>query len=245
MSPDKMASLQGANPNILIESVQEAIPVVHTPQPEPLRQKPTPPVMVPKPKAQASITPEQIFLVEEIERTTGDTWSRGHFVNLVRQTDEQTIYAALSVTREKKSLESGVNLGAYFTATVRGMIGLASLGARPVADVMTPQSRSDYPTSPPPARPAFRPLQPDEPEPEPFDPESLKRGWRLHYRGAGIRGMITLMQRCVPVSVDVGTLWVDVRETFPGMEESILIDRLLDTVVTRVRHAERRAEAAA
>ena len=35
---------------------------------------------------------------------------------------------------------------------------------------------------------------------------------------------------------------MDVRETFPGMEESILIDRLLDTVVTRTRHAERMAE---
>ena len=53
--------------------------------------------------------------------------------------------------------------------------------------------------------------------------------------------MITLVQRCVPVSVDVGRLWVDVREAFPGLEESILIDRLLDTVVTRIRHAEKMA----
>jgi len=155
--------------------------------------------------------------------------------------DEQTVYAALSVTREKMTLESGVNGGAYFTSTVRGMIELASLGARPVADVMSQQSFSDYPTTPPSARLAPRCLHADEPEPEPFDPEALKRGWRLHYRGAGIRGMITLVQRCVPLSVDVGRLWGDVCETFPGMEESILIDRLLDTVVTRARHAEKMA----
>ena len=49
---------------------------------------------------------------------------------------------------------------------------------------------------------------------------------------------------CAP-HVDVRRLWVDVRETFSGVEESILIDRLLDTVATRVRHAERMAEAAA
>ena len=53
--------------------------------------------------------------------------------------------------------------------------------------------------------------------------------------------MLYLVQRCVPVSVDVRGLWMDVRETFPGMEESILIDRLLDTVVTRARHAEKMA----
>jgi len=240
---EEMAPLSGTNPP---ETLQEPIPVVQTPpQPEPIRQKPTSPVAVPKPKIKAPITPDHLFLVDEIERVTGDTWSRGHFVNLVRQVDEQTVYGALSVTREKIALESGVNAGAYFTATLKGMTGLASLGARPVADVMSHQSFSDYPTTPPPSRPAPRFFHADEPEPEPFDPESLKRGWRLHYRGAGIRGMITLVQRCVPVSVDVGRLWGDARETFPGMEEGILIDRFLDTVVTRMKHAERMAEAAA
>jgi hypothetical protein len=53
------------------------------------------------------------------------------------------------------------------------------------------------------------------------------------------------VQRCVPVSVDVRGLWVDVRDAFPGVEESILIDRVLGTVVARTRHAERMAEAAA
>jgi len=242
--PEKMSPIPKTDTDTPMNSIQEPIPVVQTPpQPEPIRWKSTP-VEVPKPKTKAPITPEQIFLVKEIEGLTGDTWSRGHFVNMVRQTDEQTIYAALSVTREKRSLESGVNLGAYFTATVRGMLGLASLGERPLAHVMTQQSHSGYPTSDPPTRPTprFAPLA--EPEPEPFDPEDLKRGWRLHYKGAGVRAMLALVQRCVPVSVDVGRLWVDVRETFPGMEEGILIDRLLDTVVTRARHAERMEAAA-
>ena len=54
--------------------------------------------------------------------------------------------------------------------------------------------------------------------------------------------MLALVQRCVPVSVDVRSLWVDVRETFTGVEESVLIDRLLDTVATRMKHAERMTE---
>ena len=53
------------------------------------------------------------------------------------------------------------------------------------------------------------------------------------------------VQRCMPASVDVRRRWVDVRDAFPGVEGSILIDRLLDTVVTRARHAARMAEAPA
>ena len=185
-----MAPLPGTTPDTPLDSLREPNPVLQTPPHRTDPTKPVSPVVVPKPKTKAPITPEQIFLVEEIEKTTGDTWSRGHFLNLVRQADEQTIYAALSVTKEKMTLESGVNLGAYFTATVEGMTELASLGARPVADVMTQQSFPDYPTRPPPARPTPRLLHADEPEPEPFDPESLKRGWRLHYRGAGVQGYV-------------------------------------------------------
>ncbi len=241
---EEMSLLQGTIPDIVAESVQEPIVVVQLPPHEPIRQKPAQPASVPKPKpkTQPPLTSEQMLLVHEIERATGDTWSRGHFVNLVRQVDEQTIYAALSITREKGSLESGVNLGAYFTATVKGLSGLASLGARPVSDVMTKQPPSGSPTTIPPARPTPRFLHPDEPEPEPLDPESLKRGLRLQYKASGVQGMLTLVQRCVPVSVDVGGLWSDVRETFSGVEEGILLDRFLDTVLTRAKHAERTAE---
>jgi hypothetical protein len=225
-----------------LQSVQQSIPLVKTHH-QPIRQKLVSPVIVRKPTANAPITPDHLFLVEEIERVTGDTWSRGHFINLIRQTDEQTVYRALSVTREKMAMESGVNGGAYFTSTLKGMTGLASLGFRPAAEDLTQQSRPPHISMEPPSRPTPRILHADEPETEPFDPESLKRGFRLHYRGAGVQGMLSLIQKCVPVSVDVERLWVDVRETFPGIEEGILVDRLFDTVVTRMKHAERMAEA--
>ena len=88
--------------------------------------------------------------MEEIERVTGDTWSRGHFINLVRQTDENTIYAALSVAREKMSLESGVKGGAYFTATLKGMLGLSCLNPTSMEPELSLQDKlrhleRDYP----------------------------------------------------------------------------------------------------
>jgi len=198
--------------------------------------------MVPKPNP--SLTPEHLLLLEEIERVTGDTWSRGHFINLVRHTDEQTIYGALSVTREKMAMESGVNGGAYFTSTVRGMTGLASLGASPVAEDMTQPSRPTHLSMDTSLRPTPRPLHLDEPKPQPVDPDAMKKGWRLHYKGAGLEGMLALVQRCVPVCVEVSSLWVDVRETFTGVGESVLIDRLLDTIVSRMKHAERMTQEA-
>jgi len=243
--PEEMSPLHQTTSDTPLASIQEPIPIPQTSSHKPIRQKPTPPIVAPKPQ-KASITSEQIFLVEEIERVTGDTWSRGHFVNLVRQTDEQTIYSALSVTREKITLESGVNAGAYFTATLKGLSGLSGLGKKSSsgASIIPRPSLGDPPPLLP-VRPTSPLLQPyDEPEPEPVDPDTLKKGWRLHYRGAGVQGMLSLVQRCVPVFVDVRSLWSDVRETFSGMDESILIDRFLDTVVTRMKRAERVGEAA-
>ncbi len=240
---EQMDPLQRTTSDTPLDSIQEPVPVLQTPPSEPIQHKPTPPISVPKPKTKAPLTPDHFFLVEEIERVTGDTWSRGHFFNIVRQTDEQTVYAALSVTREKRSLESGVNLGAYFTATLKGMTGLTGLGARLVADAMPQQSCPIYPTTNPPASPTPRFVPLDEPDSQPVDPESLKRGWRVQCKAVGVQGMLSLVQRCVPHCVDVSGLWVDVQKAFAGMEESILIDRLLDTVVSRMKHAERMGEA--
>ncbi len=238
----EVSPLQRTTPDTPINSIQEPIPVVQHPPYQPIQQKPTPPVMVPNPKSktQPPLTPEHLFLVQEIERITGDTWSRGHFINLVRQVDEQTIYAALSITREKRSLESGVNLGAYFTATVKGLTGLASLGGKCPGGSITQQSCPDTPMTTPPARPTPRFLHPDEPEP--VDPDALKKGWRLQYKASGIQALLSLVQRCVPVSVDVRSLWGDVQAALPETKESFAVDRFLDTVVTRMKHAERMAE---
>ena len=46
----------------------------------------------------------------------------------------------------------------------------------------------------------------------------------------------------MPASIDATQLWADVRETLPEMDEPLQVDRFLDTVVIRMRHADRMAE---
>ena|GEM_PF-6151635 len=75
---------------------------------------------------------------------------------------------------------------------------------------------------------------------------SSERGVETPLQGRRSSGYAyTLVERCAPLCVDVRSLWVDVRDTFPGVEELVLIDRFLDTVATRMKHAERMAEIAA
>ena len=98
----KMSLIPKTSPDKIPSPVQDSVPVVKTaPKPAPTQHKSAPPIMDSKSTKIISLTPDHFFLVQEIERVTGDTWSRGHFVNLVRQVDEKTIYGALSVRREK------------------------------------------------------------------------------------------------------------------------------------------------
>ena len=133
-------------------------------------------------------------------------------MNLVRHVDEQTVYAALSVTREKITLESGVNAGAYFTATLKGMMGLAGLGEKSLRSSIPQPSRSPHVPTPPETPPIPRCIRIEDPDP--VDPESLKKGWRLSYKSGGVNSLLTWIQRCVPASLDVSNLWTDVRTAF-------------------------------
>jgi hypothetical protein len=184
-------------------------------------------------KPKANLTPDQWFLIHDIEQECRDFHSRGNFINLVRRHDEEVIRTALSVTREKIALESGVNAGAYFYRTLQSMIGDRN---RPACNEPEPMARTHEASHLLNSIPSPMIAEPDL---EPVDPESLKKGWRLHYKASGLKRMLSLVQRCIPLCVDVARLWVDVRETFPGMEESLLINRFLDTVVTRAKHADR------
>ena len=154
-------------------------------------------------RSNPSFTTDHLFLVEEIERTTGDTWSRGYFVNLVRQIDEQIIWAALSVTREKMALESGVNGGAYFSSTVRGMAGLQGLNSHRSSPV-TPKEFDVGPQD------SKKPPHVSSPEPEPLDeidPTALVKGWRVMYRPGNVSSVLSQVGRCLPGwdgSLDMG-----------------------------------------
>ena len=81
------------------------------------------------------------------------------------------------------------------------------------------------------------------PFPQAFKSESLDPETPLQRRRS--LGDTFRVERCVPVSVDVRGTWGDVRAALPGTKESFAVDRFLDTVVTRMKYTERRAEAAA
>ena len=237
-----MSLIQETTPDKIPCTVQDQVSLVKTAhQPALTQQKSVSPNMDSNPKDMISLTPDHLFLVQDIERVTGDTWSRGHFVNLVRQTDENTIYAALSVTREKASLESGVNLGAYFTSTLKGMIGLGNLRAKPESHSLPQQPQPDYPTQEPAG--GSRPPCVHYDEPKPINPDSLKKGWRISYKSGGLSSLLSWVGKCMPASIDATKLWNDVREALPEMDEPLRVDRFLDTVVIRMRHAERMTEA--
>jgi hypothetical protein len=150
VAPKEIPPSQSTLPHRPIHVIQQPIPDPQMlPLAESVQQKPAP-VKLPQNTHKSPVTPDHLSLVEDIERVTGDTWSRRHFINLVRHTDENTIYAALSVTREKMSLESGVRGGAYFTATLKGMKGLSCLNPaankpEPSLDDRLRRLEQDYP----------------------------------------------------------------------------------------------------
>ena len=176
------------------------------------------------------LTQDHMFLVEEIERVTGDTWSRGYFVNLVRQVDEQTIWAALSVTREKMALESGVNGGAYFSSTVRGMAGLHSLTPhRP-----SPVTSNEFDVGP---LDSNQPSKVSIPKPEPvdeIDPTALVKGWKVMYRPGNVSSVLSQVGRCLP-SWDAQSTWESLRQDRVGECEETVLDEFLDLCAVKVQ----------
>jgi hypothetical protein len=85
---------------------------------------PPPPVKNPPRTRTCYKVKEVDFLVDEIEQTTGDTHSRGAFIRISRNTSEQTIFQALSITRCAMEDQIVHKPGAYFLATVKALAGL-------------------------------------------------------------------------------------------------------------------------
>ena len=61
---------------------------------------------------------------------------------------------------------------------------------------------------------------------------------RAHFFGGYGFKKILQLKPCPQVCaclLDVGRLWIDAQETFPGVANSVLIDRFLDTVMTSLK----------
>jgi hypothetical protein len=202
----------------------------------PLPPTPTPP----KPNVNAlSPLPLQrktfpaMTLVQEIELVTGDTWSRGGFRDIVSTFDDQLVRTALSITRDKLAQESGVNAGAYFTSTVRGLAGIQPFQTSPPAQppVIKQDSRPVAPLGP-----ALRFEEKDDPP----KPEDIIKGLRLHWRNEGLSGLLTWTEKSV-VGINTREIWAQVKEFLPQARETERIDRFLETLKVRIKHQQARS----
>ena len=64
----------------------------------------------------------------------------------------------------------------------------------------------------------------------------------MSYKSGGLSSLLSWVGKCMPASIDATQLWADVREALPEMDEPLQVDRFLDTVVIRMRHADKMAE---
>lgn len=132
------------------ESIQE--PILEqsmSAEPESIEESETAPPVSEEPEAVRVSRPKPVSrpfdmeLVHDIESVTKDYHSRGAWISVVRELDEQTIRTALSATQCARLEQSGVNAGAYFIGTLRNMSGFTFKEPRSRGTVAPPRSERD------------------------------------------------------------------------------------------------------
>ncbi|AFM28233.1 helix-turn-helix domain-containing protein [Desulfomonile tiedjei] len=192
-----------------------------------------------------NLSPEDRLLLQDIEETCHDFHSRGCFINIIREYPEETIRAALSVTRETLATVSGTNGGAYFLATLRGMAAVCAAEdspqpkthpshwsesevIRPVAPCVQPRERT-----PATGMSGQAATSPPLPEPEQPDPAALIKGWRLLYEPGNVQRMLSGIKRCFS-QCDVHKIWENLKGEMIHLTEEGLVSEFLDLMAMKV-----------
>ncbi len=196
----------------------------------------------------ANLSPEQRLLLQDIEEGCNDYHSRGCFINIIRKHPEEIIRAALSVTRETLSLVSGTNGGAYFQATLRGMLD-GTVQDTNRSDTILPKEKISAPTicaepevsNKQPAEPELLPRtptssakEPEPEEPEQLDPEALVKGWKVLYEPGDTSLVLSQIQRCIP-DWEVRTTWESLRHERSTEAEASVLAEFLDLAAFKVQ----------
>ena len=193
-------------------------------------------------KPHPAVNSDPDYLVEVILETTHDDHSKGAWCRISREVPEQSIYQALSITREKMSLESCVNPGRYFLGTLKGLTGFSfqtrqlKLSSSPPAPP-TDTDRPTYPSSQqvvcPSSSSGKRTLSRLEPsQPQDMDPKFLVKGWKMLYQPGKLSTVLNVLQRCVS-GCDVQATWERLKQDRPDEEESLILDDFLDLMALK------------
>lgn len=178
-------------------------------------------------------------LVREIEQVTGDTWSTGWFHTLVRNNDQQTVRMALSITRDKMAQDSGVNGGAYFTATIKGLRSCQSCTQEP-----TKCCYEEKPPQPKPKAVLKTVPQPEEAfydDADLFNPDNIIKGLRLQGRTCGLDGLLLWAERSLPY-INCREIFTQIQEIMPDKRREDLMEHFLQTVHVRLKHQQKRTD---
>jgi hypothetical protein len=197
---------------------------------------------------------EKIFdttLLAEILEMTGDYKSRGCWISVIRQVDEDSIRYGLSCLRQAEVDGTMIERpGAYLLSVLRehneirfgsktrkSGNGVSPSTRNPDRVPSTAYSGDQVPTTPP--RPTvFTPSAPPEPDPPQPSIEELVKGWRFAAGTIGVPRVLEIMKTTIGDSLDPSTLWSQVKELCTGLDERTLLDRFLQVVTTRLRHFE-------
>ena len=97
----------------------------------PVEQAPHTRTYEPKGPEKNSLPRDVEFIVEQIEQVTGDHHSRGAFIRIARNVDEQAIYLALSSVKCAMDCGTVYRPGGYFIGVVKAAAGFSFRGSSP------------------------------------------------------------------------------------------------------------------
>jgi hypothetical protein len=128
------------------------------------------------------------------------------------------------------ALESGVNGGAFFTATLRGMAGLQRLSSKRSSPMTSNAFELGFQDSRQP-----QPISVPDPEPfEEYDATALVKGWKIVYRPGDVSSVLSQVGRCLP-EWDANSTWESLKQDRVGEPEEEVLDEFLDLAAFKVQ----------
>jgi len=199
------------------------------------------PVRVRRPKSQ------KVFdagLLQEILDLTGDRKSLGCWISCVSRLPEEEIRIGLSSLRIAMAESDVYKPGAYLLGVIRSRNPDFSFsgkgkkkhhGRNHDDHVISTEAPPRITRTPDHVRAPL--VLPSPPEPAPPSIEDQIRGWRFAAGSIGVPRMLEIMKTSIGNVLDPSALWSQVRDLCSGLDERTTVDRFLQVITTRLKHA--------